>query len=194
MLSQWFLALEDIVWRDIEMSKAVLDKDQWKLVNQLSLEGALDDIDRLFKIGERVVGTPGELRAVKLIESRFREIRLKNVHLEPFEVATSNQKLTELELLEPIHKKLPCGRCFGTNRSGFVTDSRGVTGAIVDVGFGAIQDFKRLKREGVNFKDKIVLIEGNENLFYFGNWAPVAHAKEFGAVAAILTSVVFPSR
>ena len=191
MLSQWFLALEDIVWRDIEMSKAVLDKDQWKLVNQLSLEGALDDIDRLFKIGERVVGTPGELRAVKLIESRFREIRLKNVHLEPFEVATSNQKLTELELLEPIHKKLPCGRCFGTNRSGFVTDSRGVTGAIVDVGFGAIQDFKRLKREGVNFKDKIVLIEENENLFYFGNWAPVAHAKEFGAVAAILTSVVF---
>ena len=63
------------------MSKVVLDNDQWKLINQLSLEKALDDIDSLFNIGERVVGTPDEFRAVKLIESRFREICLKNVHL-----------------------------------------------------------------------------------------------------------------
>jgi len=179
------------VWGDFEMSKTVLDEDQRKLINLLSLEKALDDINSLFNIGERAVGTPGEFRAIKLIESRFREIGLKNVHLEPFKVATSNHKLSELELLEPIHKKLLCGRCFGTNRPGFATDARGVTGVIIDVGFGAIQDFKRLKREGVNFKDKIVLIERNENLFHVGAWAPVAQAEEFGAAAAILTSVVF---
>ena len=51
-LSQWFLPSEEIVWRDFEMSKTVLDKDQWKLINQLSLEKALDDIDSLFNIGE----------------------------------------------------------------------------------------------------------------------------------------------
>jgi len=173
------------------MSKTVLDEDQRKLINLLSLEKALDDINSLFNIGERAVGTPEEFRAIKLIESRFREIGLKNVHLEPFKVATSNHKLSELDLLEPIHKKLPCGRCFGTNRPDFATDARGVTGVIIDVGFGAIRDFKRLKREGVNFKDKIVLIERNENLFHVGAWAPVAQAEEFGAAAAILTSVVF---
>ena len=173
------------------MSKTVLDKDQLKLINQLSLEKALDDIDRLFNIGEKVVGTPEEFKAVKMIESRFNEIGLKNVHLEPFEIATSNHKLSELELLKPIHKKLACGQCFGTNRPGFATDAQGLTGAIVDVGFGTIRDFKRLEREGVNLENKIVLIEGNENLFYFGSWAPVAQAEEFGASAAILTSVIF---
>jgi len=173
------------------MSKTVLDKDQLKLINQLSLEKVLDDIDRLFNIGEKVVGTPEELKAVKMIESRFKEIGLKNVHLEPFEIATSNHKLSELELLKPIHKKLACGQCFGTNRPGFATDAQGLTGAIVDVGFGTIRDFKRLEREGVNLENKIVLIEGNENLFYFGSWAPVAQAEEFGASAAILTSVIF---
>jgi Iap family predicted aminopeptidase len=173
------------------MSKTVLDKDQLKLINQLSLEKALDDIDRLFNIGEKVVGTPEELKAVKMIESRFKEIGLKNVHLEPFEIATSNHKLSELELLKPIHKKLACGQCFGTNRPGFATDAEGLTGAIVDVGFGTFRDFKRLERDGIKLKDKIVLIEGNENLFYFGSWAPVAQAEEFGASAAILTSVIF---
>ena len=176
---------------DSEMSKTVLDKSQRKLINLLSLEEALDDINTLFNIGERAVGTPGEYKGVKLIESRFREIDLKNVHLEPFKIIASNHKLSELELLEPIHKHLSCGRCFGPKHSGFATDAEGVTGAIVDVGFGTIRDFKRLKHEGVNFKGKIVLIEVNEKLFHVGAWAPVAQAQEFEASAAILTSVVF---
>jgi len=173
------------------MPKKVLDKDQRKLIDLLSLEKALDDINNLFNIGERTVGTPGEYKGVKLIESRFREIGLKNVHLEPFKIITSNHKLSELELLEPIHKKLSCGRCFGPKHSSFATDAEGVTGAIVDVGFGTIRDFKRLKHEGVNFKGKIVLIEVNEKLFHYGAWAQVLQAQEFGASAAILTSVVF---
>ena len=173
------------------MSKAVLDKDQRKLIDLLSLEEALDDINTLFNIGERAVGTPGEFKAVKLIESRFREIGLKNVHLEPFKIISSNHKLSELELLEPIHKKLSCGRCFGPKHPGFATDAEGVTEAIVDVGFGTIRDFKRLKRGGVNLKNKIVLIEVNEKLFHVGAWAPVLQAQEYGASAAILTSVVF---
>jgi len=170
------------------MSKKVLDKDQRKLIDLLSLEKALDDITSLFNIGERAVGTPGEYKGVKLIESRFREIGLKNVHLEPFKIIASNHKLSELELLEPIHKKLSCGRCFGPKHPGFATDAEGVTGAIVNVGFGTIRDFKRLKREGVKLKGKIVLIEVNEKL---GAWAPILQAQEFGASAAILTSVVF---
>jgi len=173
------------------MSKTVLDKSQRKLIDLLSLEEALDDIDALFSIGERAVGTPGEFRAVKLIESRFRQIGLKNVYLEPFKIITSNHKLSELELLEPIHKKLSCGRCFGPKHPGFATNTDGVTEAIVDVGFGTIRDFKRLKREGIDFKGKIALIEVNEKLFYYGAWTAVAQAQEFGASAAILTSVVF---
>jgi Zn-dependent M28 family amino/carboxypeptidase len=173
------------------MSKAVLDKDQRKLIDLLSLEEALDDINNLFNIGERAVGTPGEYKGVKLIESRFREIGLKNVHLELFKIIANNHKLSELELLEPIHKKLSCGRCFGPKHSGFATGKKGVAGAIVDVGFGTIRDFKRLKREGVNFKGKIVLIEVNEKLFHYPAWAQVLQAQEFGASAAILTSVVF---
>ncbi|MDH5780931.1 MAG: M28 family peptidase, partial [Candidatus Bathyarchaeota archaeon] len=173
------------------MSKTVLDKSQRKLINLLSLEEALDDINTLFNIGERAVGTPGEFRAVKLIESRFRQIGLKNVHLEPFKIITSNHKLSELELLEPIHKKLSCGRCFGPKHPGFATNTDGITEAIVDVGFGTIRDFKRLKREGIDFKGKIVLIEVNEKLFHVGAWAPVLQAQEYGASAAILTSVVF---
>ena len=173
------------------MSKTVLDNSQRKLIDLLSLEEALNDINALFSIGERAVGTPGEFKAVKLIESRFREIGLKNVHLEPFKIISSNHKLSELELLEPIHKKLSCGRCFGPKHPGFATDAEGVTEAIVDVGFGTIRDFKRLKRGGVNLKNKIVLIEVNEKLFHVGAWAPVLQAQEYGASAAILTSVVF---
>lgn len=173
------------------MSKTVLKEEQRKLIDLLSLEEALDDINSLFNIGERAAGTPGEFRAVKLIESRFREIGLENVHLEPFKIIISNHELSELELLEPIHKKLSCGRCFGTNCPGFATGAEGVKGVIVDVGFGTIQDFERLKREGIDFKGKIVLIEVNEKLFHVGAWAPVAQAQEFGASATILTSVVF---
>jgi Iap family predicted aminopeptidase len=170
------------------MSKKILDKDQRKLIDLLSLEKALDDITSLFNIGERAVGTPGEYKGVKLIESRFREIDLKNVHLEPFKIIASNHKLSELELLEPIHKKISCGRCFGPRQPGFATDAEGVTGSIVNVGFGTIRDYKRLKREGVKLEGEIVLIEVNEKL---GAWAPILQAQEFGASAAILTSVVF---
>ncbi len=53
-----------------------------------------------------MVGNPGELEAAKIIESRFKEIGLKNVHLEPFKVMTSYHKLSELELLEPICEAL----------------------------------------------------------------------------------------
>ncbi len=173
------------------MSNAVLNESQKKLIDLLSLKEALDDINSLFTIGERAVGTPGEFRAVKLIESRFKEIGLKNAHLEPFKIITSNHELSELELSQPIHKRISCGRCFGTKNLGFATDAEGVTGAIVDVGFGTIRDFKQLKSEGVNFKGKIVLIEVNEKLFHVGAWAPVAQAEEFGASAAILTSVIF---
>ncbi len=170
------------------MSKTVLDESQRKLIDLLSLEESLDDINRLFNIGERAVGTPGEYKGVKLIESRFKEIGLQNVHLEPFKIIASNHKLSELELLEPIHKTLSCGRCFGSKHPGFATEAEGVTGAIVNVGFGTIRDFKRLKREGVKLKGKIVLIEFDEKL---GAWAPILQAQEFGASAAILTSVVF---
>ncbi len=170
----------------------VTNKGQRKLIDLLSLKEALDDINSLFNVGERAVGTSGEFRAVKLIKSRFREIGLKNVHLEPFKIVTSKHKLSELELLTPIRKnKISCGRCFGTNLPGFATGAEGVTGAIVDVGFGTIRDFKRLKREGVDFKGKIVLIEENTKLLHFGAWAQVTQAQEFGASAAILTSVVF---
>ncbi|MDH5704079.1 MAG: M28 family peptidase, partial [Aigarchaeota archaeon] len=173
------------------MSKTALNESQRKLIKLLSLKEALDDINSLFNIGERAAGTPGEFRAVKLIESRFREIGLKNVHLEPFKTVTSNHELSELELLEPIRKKISSGRCFGTKHPGFATSAEGITGAIVDVGFGTLRDFKRMKHEGVNFKGKIVLIEVNEKLFHVGAWAPVAQAQEFEASAAILTSVVF---
>ncbi|MHA1942398.1 MAG: hypothetical protein ACW97P_11880, partial [Candidatus Hodarchaeales archaeon] len=130
-----------------------------------------------------MVGNPGEFEAVKIIESRFKDIGLKNVHLEPFKVMTSYHELSELELLEPIHKKIVCGRCVSrTKNKNFSTGPEGYTGSIVDVGFGRIKDLERLKSQGVDLKGKIVLIEQNPKV---GSWVPIAQAQKFGASAAI---------
>jgi hypothetical protein len=118
------------------MSKPVFNEDQRKLFGLLSIKEAFDDIKRLFDVGERTVGTPGEYKAVKIIESRFNEIGLKNVHLEPFGVMTDYHEFAEIDLLEPISKKIACGRCFGTIEQSFATNPEGNTGFIVDVGHG----------------------------------------------------------
>ena len=176
----------------MNMYKTELNEDHRKLIDLLSLKETLDDVKRIFAVGERAVGTPGELEACKIIESRFKEIGLKNVHMEPFGVMTDFSTLVEVELLTPIHKKIACGRCFGTEYKEFATGSEGYTGLMVNVGFGTLKDFNRLKSQGVDFSGKIVLIEVNASFRSpAGSWAPVLQAQEFGASAAILTSVIF---
>jgi Iap family predicted aminopeptidase len=169
-----------------------LDDDQKRLLELLSFKETFEDIKRIFDVGERAVGTPGEYKAVKIIESRFKEIGLENVNLEAFNVMTDYHENAEINLLKPIQKKIACGRCHGKNNLGLATDLEGITASIIDVGFGRLQDFRNLKDQGVNFEEKIVLIEVNYNLQFLGGaWAAVLQAQEFGASAAILTSVIF---
>ncbi len=89
-------------------TKAELDEKHRKLVDLLSLEGALDDIQMIYEIGEKAVGTPEETEAANLIKRKFEEAGLKNTRLEPYQAICRTYKSSEFEILSPVRKKVSC--------------------------------------------------------------------------------------
>ncbi|UCH02546.1 MAG: M28 family peptidase [Candidatus Bathyarchaeota archaeon] len=157
--------------------------NQRKLIGLLSLEKALNNIQMIYEIGEKAVGTPEETKAANIIRDKFEKIGLKNVHLEPYPAICRTYKSNELEIVSPIRKKIPCKH--GALSSG--TPLEGITAEIIDVGFGTIHDFKRLKTSGIDVKGNIVLVERNDRLTLWAD-VPVQQASEFGAAAVVFTS------
>jgi len=166
-------------------AKTGLDEKHRKLVDLLSLEGALDDIQMIYDIGEKAVGTPEETEAAHLTKRKFEEAGLKNTRLEPYPAICRTYKSSELEILSPVRKKVPC-KCGACSPR---TPEDGITAHIIDAGFGTIDDLERLKSRGINAKDNILLIERNDRITLWPN-VPVHQANEYGATAVVFTSVV----
>ncbi len=154
-----------------------------KLTEHFSLEETLEYTKLLFDLGEKAAGTKEELEATDLIEKEFTKLGLENVHREPFAVVSRNYKDCQLTILEPTVETIPCVNG-GTSVS---TPPQGIHADLIDVGFGTLKDYERLKKKGVDPKGKIALIERSDRLT---SWAdiPCRLAKDFGIEAVVFTA------
>lgn len=171
--------------KEMTETKTGLDEKQTELIDLLSLEAALNDIQMIYEIGEKAVGTSEETKAANLIKRKFEEIGLKNVRLEPYQAICRTYKSSEFEMLSPVRKKVSCR--YGACSAGTPRD--GITAQIIDAGFGTIRDFERLRNSGINVKDNILLIERNDRITLWPN-VPVHQASEYGVAAVVFTSVI----
>jgi hypothetical protein len=146
-----------------------------KLTGQFSLEETLEYTKLLFDLGEKAAGTEEEREATNLIEKEFTRLGLENVHRERFPVVSRNYKDCQLTILEPTVETIPCVNG-GTSVS---TPPQGIQAELIDVGFGTLKDYERLKKKGVDPTGKIALIERSDRLT---SWAdiPCRLAKDFG--------------
>ncbi|MCK5562818.1 hypothetical protein KAI30_01495, partial [Candidatus Bathyarchaeota archaeon] len=158
-------------------------RTEMELADSFSLKETLAYLQSLFDIGEKAAGTQEELKATKLIESEFKKLGLENVHCEPFTVVSRNYKDCQLKILEPSTETVPCitgGTCASTSHQGIRAD-------LIDVGFGTVKDFERLKKRGVDAKGKIAIIERSDRLTYWVDF-PCRLARDYGVEAVIFAS------
>lgn len=153
-------------------------------VKSYDVKEVLDNIEELCNFGQRAAGTATEIKAARWVKKKFGEAGLRQVHLESFPVVCWDYQSAKLQVESPVEMEINCtsaGQSPGT-------PIEGLSGTLVDVGFGTEKDYKRLRREGIKIKDKIVLIERNDELL---NWPTLScfQALEFGAKAVILESV-----
>jgi Iap family predicted aminopeptidase len=155
------------------------------LDNRFSLNETLGHIESLFELGEKAAGTKKEIEAAKLIETEFTRIGLENVHRESFPAVVRNYKNCELKILEPTGEIVPCVNG-GTSVS---TPPEGIRADLVDVGFGTVKDYERLKKRGVDVEGKIALLERSDRLM---SWLDISCrlAKDFG-IGAIISATFF---
>ena len=154
-----------------------------KLAHYFSLEETLAYIQALFDLGEKAAGTKEELEAANLIEKEFRKLGLANVHQEPFTAVSRNYKDCQLKILESSVETVPCVNG-GTS---VTTPPQGIRADLVDAGFGTVKDYERLKKRGVDTKEKIALIERSDRLTGWPD-VPCRLAKDFGVEAVIFTT------
>ena len=98
--------------------------------------------------GSRFGGTEGERLAAEFIMDKFKQYGLKNVHFEPIEYLGWIRGDARLEIIEPIHKEIPC---ISLPQSPAVE----MEGKIVDLGDGHPDDFEKRAAE---IKGNIVMV------------------------------------
>jgi Zn-dependent M28 family amino/carboxypeptidase len=97
--------------------------------------------------GSRFGGTEGELQAAEFIKAKFEEYGLSNVHLEPVEYIGWTRGEVKFEIINPIHKVIPC---ISLPHS----PPANLEGVIIDMGDGAPADFDKRAEE---IKGKVVM-------------------------------------
>ena len=97
--------------------------------------------------GSRFGGTPGEKLAAQFFRDRYREYGLSNVKMEPYKYASWARGETQLDMVSPEKKAIPCialPYC----------PSASLEAELVTVGDGAPAEFERA---GKSLKGKIVI-------------------------------------
>jgi Zn-dependent M28 family amino/carboxypeptidase len=154
-------------------------------MNRFSSQGVLRNTQRLYEVGEKAAGTAEELEAANLIKNEFERMGLDHASLEPFNVVCRRYRDSELRLLQPIEKDIPCCSA-GTSIS---TPEEGISGILVDAGFGTIRDYEKLRERGIEIEGKIALIERSDRLTY---WPDISCrlAHNLGIKAVVITNFV----
>lgn len=163
----------------------ILSEEKMKLLSAFSWEEVLNHVQSVFEIGEKAAGNPEEFKAAKFVENQFKKVGLENVQLEPFPIIRRNYRVNQLKILEPFRREVPCANA-GTSLS---TPLEGISGEVVDAGFGTLKDYERLKNNELETEGKIALVERNDNLTYWHDM--VCHlANDFGIKAVVFASLV----
>jgi hypothetical protein len=130
--------------------------------------GALSDI---FHIGPRWAGTDGESKAKQYIYDKFTSNGLKNVHLEEFEYLNYMPLSSEIKIISPQSRTL-------VSESLAYSSNGSAEGDLIFVGAGTHEDFLRLEKLGIDFKDKIVMVKTESPFLTY----PIAEKHQVGGI------------
>lgn len=147
-----------------------------ELCQQIAGRNALDHIEKLCELGDRFVGTAGDLAALEYMVGQFRQFDLK-LDFTEIEVPTYQQHRVELRLLDPdvSLSVIPAYFTPSTTPEGLVAES-------VFVGGGQEEDYA-----GKDVRGRIVVLQEaglGFSMFWLGTFAQ--RAARYGALALIV--------
>ncbi|RSN73394.1 M28 family peptidase [Candidatus Methanodesulfokora washburnensis] len=120
-----------------------------KILDEISVDRAFEDIKAICEIGEKIAGSSEEGRFVEYISRRLNEAGVEH-DIYTFKGYVSMPIEAKLKIIYPIEKEIPCQ----VYAQSACTPPEGIEGEIVYVGSGGIDDYK-----GRDVKGKITLAE-----------------------------------
>ncbi|MBD3231014.1 MAG: M28 family peptidase [Candidatus Lokiarchaeota archaeon] len=160
-----------------------LNNSVMKLIDDIQGSRLYNYMMDFIKIGWRRVGTENSTKASNYILNKFKEFKLENVHLEPFEMLLYLAKKWELSFKSPNlpnqRIKIDCHPLWHTKSS----DPEGIEAEMVHVGFGTSKEFRN-----VDVRNKIVVVNSYRMMNFYPTmdfWRVYERSRKRGSIGLI---------
>jgi len=148
------------------------------IISSINFTSIERHIRYLSSLGSRVTGYPGFEEASKYIQSKFNEYGLLNVHIEMFPVLVPVSYGANITILLPEQKVIQAYPLWPNHVNPCPTPPEGITGRLVYVGGGSLEEIEEAAKKCGGLEGSIVLIEADTRWLW-------KNAVIFGAKAVI---------
>ncbi len=130
----------------------------------------------------RTCGSDAEREGAAFLAAEMANIGLQNIAIEPFPTQAYETRGASVQILSPtVSEEMLASGYTGIDGTG----TGGLTGEVIYVGLGRMQDYDALKAAGKSVVGKIVLIDVSEEEMYWLQW-PHEEARVQGAIGMVV--------
>jgi len=152
-------------------STSGLTAEEAALLGSLDIDNAMNELDYISSLGERIAGTEEELFAQQYVYDKMSEMSMDEVTMESFPTTSWEHEGDSIRIVSPTLEEIPCaaygygysiwGRWFGQRYSfGNKKGGKTLVAPVVDVGYGTAEEFAALG----DLNGAIALVMRDDNL------------------------------